>query len=339
MHQKDFHTILKKYLQGQASAEEKQVIDSWYEEIGKSTNSTLSDREELELESRYWSAISAHAKNTHAKNRTVLLWYSTGIAASVLLAVAIGFYLTDLPAKVKDTIAKENPDKSSVWHLVKNTEEDEKMVTLPDNSKITLKPKSEIRFLTAFNESKREVYLEGEAFFEVFHDAERPFLVYANDVITKVLGTSFSVKAFQEEKKITVSVRTGKVSVSTDLKKKKSNAESGEIILTPNQQIVYSRDENRMFRTIVSEPQAIIPVEEFKRMRFHEAPVTEVLEAIEKVYGVDVEFDADRFSSCLLTTSISDGGIYNRLDIICKAIGANYSIVENKIVISGAGCD
>lgn len=337
MEQKDFHVILKKYLQGEATAEEKQLIDSWYQELGKE-NSPLSDIEEAELENHYWTNVSAHVKSSR-KSRTVRLWYSSGIAASVLIAITIGFYLAGFHRTAKQTFTEERQTVPSTWSLVKNTEESTKVVALPDSSKVTLKPKSEIKFLSAFNELSREVYLEGEAFFEVFHDAERPFLVYANEVTTKVLGTSFTVKAFDQEKKITVSVRTGKVSVSTNSKSKKGRIKPDEIILTPNQQIVYDPGEDKMFQTIVSEPQAIIPVEEFKRMRFEEAPVSKIFEAIEKVYGVDIEYDEDKFSSCFLTTTISDGGIYNRLDIICNAIGANYSLSGSKIVINGVGCN
>ena len=64
----------------------------------------------------------------------------------------------------------------------------------------------------------------------------------------------------------------------------------------------------------------------------------EIFEAIEKVYGLDIVFDEAKFSSCTLTTSISDGGLFNRLDIICGAINATYSVKENQIVIEGTGC-
>jgi hypothetical protein len=90
---------------------------------------------------------------------------------------------------------------------------------------------------------------------------------------------------------------------------------------------------------IVDVPQVIVPAEEFKRMRFEGAPVKEIFNAIEKVYGVDIIYDEPKFLGCTLTTTISDGDIYNRLDIICKVIGASYEVKEDRILISGAGCN
>ena len=85
-------------------------------------------------------------------------------------------------------------------------------MTLHDGSTVILEPGGEVRYNEKFLNT-REVYLSGDAFFEVTKDASRPFLVYANEITTKVLGTSFRIKAKQGEKEIVVAVKTGKVSV------------------------------------------------------------------------------------------------------------------------------
>jgi transmembrane sensor len=61
--------------------------------------------------------------------------------------------------------------------------------------------------------------------------------------------------------------------------------------------------------------------------------------AIEKIYGVRIEYDENKFSSCTLTTALSGGGLYNRMDIITSAIGAKYELKDDRIVIEGAGCN
>ena len=86
-------------------------------------------------------------------------------------------------------------------------------------------------------------------------------------------------------------------------------------------------------------PLPILPPEKVKLMRFDEGSVAEIFDAIEKVYVVKIVFDRERFASCALTTSISDGGLYNRLDIICKAIGAEYTLNDHQIEIKGTGCN
>jgi hypothetical protein len=85
-------------------------------------------------------------------------------------------------------------------------------------------------------------------------------------------------------------------------------------------------------------PQPLIKTEEIKRLRFEAAPVTEIFLAMEKIYGVDIVFDEVIYSSCKLTTSLANGGLFDRLNIVTNAIGATYTINENTIVISGTGC-
>jgi ferric-dicitrate binding protein FerR (iron transport regulator) len=75
-----------------------------------------------------------------------------------------------------------------------NLNEEQKVVNLPDGSSIMLKKEHVFRILNHLKAIKR-VYLTGEAFFEVAKDANKPFFVHANQVITKVLGTSFTVRA------------------------------------------------------------------------------------------------------------------------------------------------
>lgn len=348
MEQSDFRSILKRYLQGHASAEEERIIDSWYEAMGKGHHSLLNRDEESALEKRYWTTVAAHIKSTqkivplnslrHLRRRTAV-WYTIGIAASMLVFIASYLYVINYRESRKDMLAVSEEGVSQTWTHLTNTNDVAQRFNLPDGSNIVLEPQSRLRYSSSFNKSKREIYLEGAALFEVYRNEQRPFFVYANEVTTMVLGTSFSVKAFNKDKNITVAVSTGRVSVYTNLEYKAENAKESGIILTPNQQIIYNRNEKTILRRLVEVPQAIIPAEKVKRMRFEEAPVKEIFEAIEKVYGVDIVFDEERFSNCALTTSISDGGIYNRLDIICKAIGAAYTLNENRIVITGTGCN
>jgi hypothetical protein len=220
-----------------------------------------------------------------------------------------------------------------------NSSVEPKEISLPDGSKVTLQPGGKISYHTSSDRSSREVFLEGEAFFDVKRDVLRPFLVHSQEVTTKVLGTSFTVKAERDGRSITVSVKTGKVSVYTHRGNSGPSAKSTETILTPNQQIVYNRHENKVARMLVENPRQLIPAEEIRKWHFEDAPVMEIFHALEKVYGVNIEFDAKTLSGCTLTTSISDGSIYNRLDIICKAIGTTYTVEETKIVVRGSGCN
>ncbi len=336
MEQKDFFTILRKYRKGEATPAEKKLIEGWYASMGEDVHhQDIPD--DFELERRFWSTIHAHIKNSKKRNKLKMLvpWYYAGIAASILIAI-VSYFFTINPVAV-DRMANKKKASFS-WKHIANTTKVSQVIVLPDKSKVALEPESKLKFSSAFNKTEREIYLEGEAFFEVTHNANRPFLVYANEVTTKVLGTSFTVKAIKNERQITVVVKTGKVSVFTRHKKEKKSAAPEEVILTPNQQIVYDKKENEISKMLVEKPQSILPEEEVRRMRFEEAPVTEIFKALEKVYGVEIIFDEAIFSSCELTTVISRDDIYSRLNIICDAIGASYTLQENRIVISSSGC-
>jgi ferric-dicitrate binding protein FerR (iron transport regulator) len=256
------------------------------------------------------------------------------IAASLLLIIWVGLYAI-FPSHTIDQTFIKSPAEG--WVIKKNFQKTAQTVRLPDGSTVLLKPNSTVRYRSGFTSANREVYLDGEGFFEVVHNEKQPFLVYAREVTAKVLGTSFSVRAFKHDKEILVAVKTGKVAVDTH-SSTGSRPSVPEVILTPNTEIIYNENNKRLAKRIIETPLPLLPTEEIKRMRFVDAPLKEVFEAIEKIYGVDLVFDDATYASCILTTSVSDEGIYKRLDIISDAIGIKYTVVEDKIVITGRGC-
>lgn len=349
MDQRKFHEILQRYFKGQATEKERRMVDAWYEAMGKGDPSSINHKEQVALGQRYWSVISAHIRKTRRTNKPNplsadtrpggVIWYSLGVAASVILVmIAYSFLRHSTSPSLKEGTTDEQ-QASVVWTELDNNGVAAKQLDLPDGSRVLLEPHSRLKYGPSFNKARREVFLEGEAHFEVAHNEHRPFLVHAREVTTTVLGTSFRVKAFEADKDIMVTVQTGKVKVSAGSLDKKDSRQKGDIILTPNQQIVYNVNERTMQRGIVEVPIPIPAEEKTRRTRFEEAPVAEIFRALERVYGVEILFDRNVFTSCVLTTSISDGGIYNRLDIICEAIGAGYEINEGQIVITGSGCD
>ena len=338
MEHKNFVIILQRYLRGEATLSEKKLIEAWY----ASLNKHVSDQDvpsDAQLEELYRKTIYTHIRKSTFKDnlRRNFPWYATGIAASLLVTLSMYFFFVS--ERRSDSITVLKTRTAAVWKNISNTTQHQQIIFLPDSSKVTLQPESNLKFATAFFTTKREVYLEGEASFEVTHNAILPFLVYANEVTTKVLGTYFTVRAIKHEPNITVAVKTGKVSVYADRKKDSVSSPVNEIILTPNQQIIYDKSQRELSKTLVEKPRAILPQEEIRRMRFEDAPVSEIFEALEKAYGVEIEFDETIFSSCAMTTVISDDDFYNRLDIICDALGVSYTRDQDRIVITGSGCN
>jgi transmembrane sensor len=332
MEQDEFYEILDRYRSGKASEEERKIIDEWYEAMDKQPDIRLTLEKERELQKRAWLPIIRHMNGTRS-GKTIFLWTSVGVAASFIVATLVFIYVWKGEQSGTEKLVTAE-DRG--WTEITNVENAAQRFTLPDGTHVTIEPKSTIKLSPLFNRSEREVRLHGEAFFDVVRDEKKPFVVHANEITAKVLGTSFTIKALSGDKNVRVEVVTGRVSVYTSGKLSQTLQ---EIILTPNQGVVYNKNSKEISRTISEMPQPILPPAEVARMRFEEASIKEILEAIEKVYGVDIEFDEAVFASCTVTTAISDGNLYNRLNMITSAIGAKYTLVGNKIVVSGPGCD
>lgn len=343
MELKDFLNILKKYRRGDATTRQREWIDKWYDAIGKASQGGLDDKKRAGLERLYWSEIEKRLGLTQdvSKGRwRALHWYATGIAASLILGLLMFPYFRSAPPLTDHGLVHNGPFPGGKLEYMVNEGGGMRHLLLPDSSSVTLSAHGRLTLGPSFNESRREVYLEGEAFFDVSHDEARPFLVYTNGLTTRVLGTSFRVKAFPSDREVLVEVRRGKVSVQARRTDDKDQGTIREVMLTPNQQAVYDKTADKLSKGIVAEPQAILSEKEIGRTRFHEAPVREIFDAVEKMYGIDIVFDEALFSSCILTTTLSKGDLYNRLQIICKAINADYIVNEHQqIEIRGPGCN
>ncbi len=337
MDQEEFRKILTRYRRGEASNAEKELIEEWYAEIG--TDDIQSDAHALKLGEKYWKNINSHVQsrstvNTKKHRRILLQPNFLRIAASIIFLIGLVYFIyeRDAPQNIAnvDNVTQE-------FKSVLNTDGAIKKVVLPDGTTIDLNPGSQIDFDNDFNAPMREVYLKGEAFFNVKRDVNRPFLVYSNEVVTKVLGTSFRIKAFDNERDVTVSVRTGRVSVYT---KSKDQKEQQEVIIAPNQQIVFNKEEQKLKKEIVPVP---VPIAEIQtasvRTKFEGESVLRIFEAMQEMYGLEIQANENSFKNCTLTTTLFDDELFKRLDIICQAIGATYRVEETTIIIDGSGCD
>jgi hypothetical protein len=212
-------------------------------------------------------------------------------------------------------------------------------IKLEDGSVIALAKNAKLSYPKHFEPNKRQVFLSGEAFFEITKNPQKPFYVYSNEVITKVLGTSFTIKAFEDSPEVIVSVKTGKVSVFHQNKIAFADPEEKALIITPNQQIVFARKEESLTKSLVERPILIKDLSQLPEQNFEDKPVSEVLKAIEQAYGVHIIYDAEQLSHCIITTTLANESLYSKLDIMCKTIGASYKIVDAQIVIQSMGCN
>lgn len=268
----------------------------------------------------------------------VVLFYQQNwfrAAATIVLLFTVGFVLK----KSKITSFFNTENRLTQVTETENNGIEPLNLTLSDGSKVTLKKGSKLAVSIDFGEQTRTVFLTGEAFFDVQKDPQHPFLVYAGGVVTKVLGTSFNIRAYKGETNTKVAVRTGHVTVYQEEKVGiKNNMHPEQILLTPNQQVVFEKKEEKLVKMLVEKPIIIVPNIEKKSFEYDETPIPKVLTQLENAYGVKIIFDADLLANCNLTASFSNEPLFDKMDIICETIHARYEIADGQIVIYARGC-
>lgn len=259
------------------------------------------------------------------------------VAASVLILFALGhqFWQESVPEK-HPAVHKSVTVADS--KLV-NENELSRTIKLDDGSEVTLEKHSSLRIGENFGKRKREVYLTGEAFFQISKNAEKPFLVYTGKVVTKVLGTSFRIKAYDTDANVSIGVRTGKVTVFKQEPFSETNPMlSEEVVLTPNQQAVFVKKDDHFVKTLVDNPVEIGRAHLKQSLDFTETSIPVVLGRLEEIYGVRMIFDAERLKDCNLTGTLNEGTLYDKLAIVCETIQTSYKVMDGQVVIYGKGC-
>ncbi len=262
------------------------------------------------------------------------------IAATLIMISALGllFYRSYFPSKQEalqiSTITQTNRKSKPV------------LIRLPDNTSVVLKPGSKISYNSTFNNVKREVCLNGEAFFEVSKNKQKPFIVYSDELVTKVLGTSFLIKALKGSEKYSVTVNTGRVSVfhksyaNTKIIEAKTvnDLEGKGVLVKPNEEVDFYRNDDRLIKKNLEQPSILSEEVTRTSLNFVDTPFSEVVKALKKSYDIQISYDKKRMASCPLTASLTHQSLYEKLRLICNAVEADYKIVEGEIVIEGKGC-
>ncbi|MBN2731729.1 MAG: DUF4974 domain-containing protein, partial [Balneolaceae bacterium] len=182
-----------------------------------------------------------------------------------------------------------------------------------------------------FEPDKREVFLEGQAYFNVEENTERPFVIHSGNAKTRVLGTSFSVRAYPEDSDITVAVEEGRVSFEAT-----ATEASGK------EQIILNKNELGRFDAKRGDIEAS-PINDLALylgwvdgyLKFKEAPLGEVATELERRYGVEVTFANPQLKKRSLTALLKSRSIQNVLDVIKMSLDIEYRLDENQVIFSG----
>lgn len=311
------------------------------------TNTEKISQEELQAALiSTWDKIEK--KETQKNNKKIINIPNTKwlqLAASLLLFVflAYSFYnihLSSVTTK-NNTIFTKSIQEELIVAI--NNSNKPQIITLSDMSSILLQPKSKLSYPKYFSENERKVYLSGEAFFEISKNPKQPFLVFANEIVTKVVGTSFRITAFDNQPNIEVLVRTGTVKVKSNKSNKADKNE--EITLLPNEAVRFTKNNSKFDKvTDIIEDKSLFQssttIEQLS-FEFNDIPVIQIFNTIEQAYQVKIEYPEQRLKDCFLTTSLSDEPLPEKLKILCNALGkkTSYEMNGNLIIITTDGCN
>lgn len=333
--------------------------DVWQaKELLESIQEGFNELSETELKERV-HAISSQLTNRAGSPavisdpwRLTLVRVNWLVAASVAVALLVGWYSlhrwtasTPAVSVYQTVIQRAGKSVKEVPNLTATP----KPIRLPDGSLVTLAPHSRLSYnVQPAGHNQRLVYLTGGAFFAIKRNPSRPFLVYANGIVTKVLGTSFSIQAYDGQPKITVAVQSGRVSVfapdqATGRTGNNTKSVFGRlvngIVLTANQQATYQPQTDRFMKTLVERPVVVHPDQLPPQTVFTDAPVNQLFDQIERAYSITIHYNKSDFKDCLLTAKFSDEPLLDKIKLICVSIGASYEIVDAQIFITGPGCN
>eukprot|EP01133_Synstelium_polycarpum_P002884 gene2884-3310_t len=199
-------------------------------------------------------------------------------------------------------------------------------ITLGDSTTITLNAASKLKYPARFSGKTREVYLEGEAFFEVAHDTAHPFIVHTSKVKVCVLGTSFNISSYREDKSTSVTVATGKVGVLTN-----NNKAGKTFMLLPGDQLIYHHVNEQIRQSKVDLNE--ISAWQSGMLICHDQTLLEVSHRIERWYDVKISFRRKEAGLLRLNLKQKNDRLENVMKTLKFAAGIHYEINGKQITI------
>lgn len=359
-HKINYEELIHRFLFHEATADEIRILREWIKDDHENQKDFEQYRNIRQLvqracrnnkydEQTAWDKLkkSILSSDNVLLSRRFYLQQLSKIAAIFILAFFSGIltlYIINRPAKQDQAIAYTE-------HKVSYGSKSQ--IILPDGSKVWLNAGSKLRYSLQFNQTIREVYLEGEAFFDVSKNKNKPFLVKTTDVTIKVLGTAFNVKAYPDEKTIETSVQRGLVQVVSNIP---SISGGQKVFLHANQKATFDKIVTKMENTaVVNKPIK----KEVKADTIEKAKTISVIDAvdvttvsswkdtrwkiererldnlavkIERRYDVKIIFDDKNLKSYVFSGVLEDESLEQVLNVIKLSAPVNYE-VNQKVVI------
>ncbi|GAA4314191.1 hypothetical protein GCM10023149_10270 [Mucilaginibacter gynuensis] len=206
-------------------------------------------------------------------------------------------------------------------------------ITLGDGTKIWLNGGTKLKYPEIFRGDKREVSLEGEAFFDVKHDADMPFTVRTGALTTHVLGTSFNVKAYADDNETKVDVFSGKVGVMPSAG---NAAIFNTIYLQPTEEVLYNKRTRAIVKTTGVDISSLAGWRDGELI-FKKSPIGEVVSVLRRKFNVNIKADQN-LSACSITANFTNVPLKDIMKVIARLVKGKATLESGDYHLKGKGC-
>ncbi|NVK84769.1 MAG: FecR domain-containing protein [Cytophagia bacterium] len=311
--------LMLKYLSDTVTTEEREAMEAWMAESEENSKyiqqlkslwanaESFSLLDSIDLEEN-WKGVQGKLNKHEAANNRIF-WR---VAAAVIFIVSAAFLVKSL---------MYTAPQQMIFTAQQQTD-----ITLPDGTLVTMKEGATLKYPEEFG-NERRVEFEGEAFFEVERDTERPFIIEADDTETLVLGTSFNLKTATSYSGFELVLVEGKVSFSTADEK---------VVLTPGQRValgpngLLEKTENSNLNFQAWQTGSLV---------FENAKMDDVFEDIGNAYNVHFELENPAFASCTLTARYDQEDLDSILNTLEILFNTSFTEKQDAILVSGGSCN
>ena len=306
--------ILYKFFEGKASPKEQRLIGQWLDESEKHKEVLVRERMVFDAMIVSGGITDRQSVQSRKKRTRVVFMELLRVAAVILVMFLVGGYI--YVRKMEEIRLANNIVTVPVGQRVN--------LQLPDGTSVWLNASSEIIYPAYFSGSTREIHLNGEAYFEVEHNASKPFIVHTETFDIKVLGTKFNLAAYKGMEGFTTALMEGSVEVTDRKNKDKS------VRLYPAQKVAFRNGE------LCKSPIDNYDVYRWREglICFKETRFADLMRQLEKNYGVRILINNEAvkekvFSGKFRTTD----GIDNALRLLQKEGHYTFEWDENKTTV------
>ena len=273
-------------------------------------------KDEVDVDREWERLFSSIEKKTISKMKTRRLFLQyMKYAAAVVLGIGVSLstlYLTN----------QENLSTVGNYKLV--TSKGEKSY-LPDGTRVWLNSCTTLEYAENYGHSNRSIYLDGEAYFEVAKNKDLPFVVKANGIDVKAIGTAFNVSAYMEDSQLTTTLFNGKVAVQPTLTKQ-------EVLLEPNQVAVYDKSRNKI--EVVPYDKKLFAQWRGGFLSFKMMYLQDITKLLERNYNVVFRYENQGIKKLRFSGSFRNNeDLSEILNVIKTNTGIRYQILKDTIVI------